>query len=335
MGETKGGIRASLLALATVTTVAFSACASDDSGSDADAGRPAASEAAATVDTVVVATTAATTTTASPTPYYVSIGDSYASGYEAGIGNTDNGFAYQVVDEAAALSHPLELMNFGCGGATTMSVLESVGCSAEGLGPGATPYDGQTQLEAAETFLRDHPGEVDLITVSIGGNDVTACVVTPDPVPCVTAAVEDIKTNVSEMLQRLRAAAGPETLIVGTTYPDVILGEWLRGTPEGEQLAELSVTAFKQLINPALQAAYTGAGGTFVDVTAATGAYGPMTELTALEPYGDIPVPVARVCELTSYCAERDIHPNPEGYRLIADLVVDAYLSSMPGGAGG
>ena len=146
--------------------------------------------------------------------------------------------------------------------------------------------------EAAETFIREHPGEIGLITLSIGGNDVTACADAVDPVACVTSAVDGISTNVPEILQRLRAAAGPETVIVGTTYPDVILGQWLDGTPEAQQLAALSVTAFKQLINPALAKAYADAGGEFVDVTAATGAYGPMTELTALAPYGEIPVPV-------------------------------------------
>ena len=70
--------------------------------------------------------------------------------------------------------------------------------------------------------------------------------------------------------------------------------------------------------------------GTFVDVTAATGAYGSMQELTEVEPYGSIPVPVAKVCELTTYCTKADIHPTPAGYRVIADLVVDAYLSSQP-----
>ena len=30
---------------------------------------------------------------------------------------------------------------------------------------------------------------------------------------------------------------------------------------------------------------------------------------------------VAEVCELTAYCAYRDIHPNTKGYALIADLI--------------
>jgi lysophospholipase L1-like esterase len=330
MGATKGGPRASVGALAALAVTALSSC-----GGGASADSPAGHELLTTVETVAPPTMVATTAAAASAPYYVSLGDSYAAGYEAGQGNTDNGFAYQVVDEAAAASHPLVLVNFGCGGATTSSVLEAKGCSRRGLGPGAAPYDEQTQLEAAETFLRDHPGEVELITLSIGGNDVTACAAAADPVACVTTAVEGISTNVPQILQRLRAVAGPDTLIVGTTYPDVILGQWLEGTPDAQQLAALSVTAFKELINPALANAYAGAGGIFVDVTEATGAYGPMSELTALAPYGEIPVPVAKVCQLTYYCAEGDIHPNADGYQVIADLVVDAYLSSVGGQATG
>ena len=69
-----------------------------------------------------------------------------------------------------------------------------------------------------------------------------------------------------------------------------------------------------------------------MDVTAASGAYGSMAETTELAPYGAIPVPVARVCELTSYCAEQDIHPNAAGYRLIAELIVDAYVAARQAG---
>jgi hypothetical protein len=143
-----------------------------------------------------------------------------------------------------------------------------------------------------------------------------------DPVPCVTAAVASIKTNVTSLLRQLRDAAGPSTRIVGTTYPDVILGDYLSPDPNARKTAALSVTAFKSLINPTLKAAYEAAGGQFVDVTAATGAYGPLTEKTDLPPYGSIPVPVAKVCELTFYCQFQDIHPRTEGYTVISDLVV-------------
>ena len=55
---------------------------------------------------------------------YVSLGDSYASGYQPGVvrsesGNTRNGFAFQVPRFAAPRGYRLKLVNFGCGGATT------------------------------------------------------------------------------------------------------------------------------------------------------------------------------------------------------------------------
>ena len=80
--------------------------------------------------------------------------------------------------------------------------------------------------------------------------------------------------------------------IVGTTYPDVILGQWV-GENANRDLARLSVIAFQDLINPALAAAYAAAGGRFVDVTAATGGYGSLDELVALPSGRLVPRPVA------------------------------------------
>jgi lysophospholipase L1-like esterase len=327
-------IAAAVVALALVGA----ACSGDDDSADS-AGTSAASTTPAPTTTTTAPTTAAATTAATTAPpttapgprYYLSLGDSYASGFEPGVGNTTNGFAYQVADELKAAGRPLELVNVGCAGATTTSLLNTKGCPAGALGPGATPYDSQTQLEAAEAFLQSHPGAVDLITVSIGGNDVTKCGRDPDVATCVGGAVGSINTNLPVIAQRLRAAAGPDTAIIGTTYPDVILGDWVSGAPNGQQLATLSVAAFRSLINPALAAAYAGVQGTFVDVTEATGAYGPLTELTNLPPYGSIPVPVAKVCQLTHYCALQDIHPNKDGYKVIADLVSAAYTKAQPG----
>jgi lysophospholipase L1-like esterase len=257
---------------------------------------------------------------------YVSLGDSYAAGYQPTgphSGQTDtNGFAYQVPGFAKAKGYDLKLVNFGCGGATTTSILRSLGCQQ--LGPGATPYPDQTQAQAAEQFLRDHRGDVGLVTVSIGGNDVVPCASQAQAIPCVVNAVKTIGPNLDTLLAGLRSAAGPDVPIIGTTYPDVILGLYLSTGASARNLAMLSVTAFKSLINPALQKAYKAVGGSFVDVTAATGAYGSMKELTDLAPYGNIPAPVADVCELTYFCEYHDIHPRTPGYKIIAELVVSA-----------
>ncbi|HEX6651182.1 MAG TPA: GDSL-type esterase/lipase family protein [Thermoleophilaceae bacterium] len=257
---------------------------------------------------------------------YISLGDSYASGYQPGVvpaesGNTRNGFAYQVPRFAARRGHRLKLVNFGCGGATTTSLISAKGCSPLALGPGGRAYPGRTQLAAAAGFIRAHRGEVGLVTVSIGGNDVTRCARESDPVGCVTAAITLIRKNVTHIAKTLRHAAGPRVRIVGTTYPDVTLGAWLNGDSASQALASLSVTAFKALINPALRESYATARARFADVTAASGAYTPFDQVTTLRPYGTVPVAVARVCELTYYCALGDIHARTDGYALIARLV--------------
>jgi lysophospholipase L1-like esterase len=254
---------------------------------------------------------------------YVSLGDSYAAGYQptaVGVGaTTTNGFAYQLPAAAKKRGYDLKLVNFGCGGATTTSIITTVGCPPNGLGPGGIAYPTTTQAVAAEAYVKAHRKRIGLITVSIGGNDVTACGRgDADPIACVGAAVTSIKTNVTALVTGLRKAAGPKVKIVGITYPDVILGDYLTGNPS---LATLSVTAFKSLINPALQQSYAAGKAGFVDVTAATGAYGSMDETTDLAPYGTIPTPVAKVCQLTYFCEFGDIHARTGGYGLIAGLI--------------
>ncbi len=256
-----------------------------------------------------------------PPEYYVSLGDSYASGYQPTVGNNGEGFAYQVGGFARSRGYRLTLVNFGCGGATTTSLLTQIGCPRRGQGPNSPIYSRTTQIAAAESFIRRNRANVKLITVSISGNDVTKCAEVPiDQVgTCVGAALTGINANLSRTVKRLRTAAGPRPRIVGITYPDVILGGWVR--PGGRALAEPSVAVFRNLINPALKKQYESVKGTFVDVTAATGAYTPLDQTTSLAPYGTIPVAVAKVCQLTWYCQRGDIHANRAGYRLIAKLV--------------
>ena len=257
----------------------------------------------------------------SKTQYYVSLGDSYAVGYQPGKGTTREGFADQTVTKARKRGYQLKLVNFGCGGATTTSIIKSKGCPKPARAPGAAPYDDLTQASAAARFIRSHREQVALITVSIAGNDVTMCARESDPVACVATAVGDINKNLGVLVRKLRKAAGPKPRIVGTTYPDVILGQWVR-PPVSQDLARLSVVAFQALINPALKKQYESVHGRFADVTKATGAYGSLDQLTNLPPYGDVPVPVAKVCKLTWYCEKGDIHARKSGYGKIASLIV-------------
>jgi lysophospholipase L1-like esterase len=254
---------------------------------------------------------------------YVSLGDSYSVGYQptsptAG-GSTVDGYANQLLPLARKKGYHFKLVNFGCAGATTQSLLQTPGCEPQNRAIDAPVYT-KTQADAAVAYIKAHRKQIGLITVSISGNDVTACAKAADAVSCVGAATGAIKSNVSELAKRLRAAAGPRVRIVGTTYPDVILGDWVLGNPA---LAQVSVVAFQQLINPALKDSYAAGKADFVDVTAATGAYTPLDQTTDLPPYGTVPVAVAKVCELTYFCEWSNIHARTPGYGVIAQLVAD------------
>jgi lysophospholipase L1-like esterase len=260
--------------------------------------------------------------------FYVSVGDSYAAGYQpsatgkTGVTST-TGFVYRLASEATVHGSGLTVVNFACAGATTTSLLNQNGCGPGRLGPGAANYPTTTQTKAATDFIAAHRQDVGLVSVSISGNDVTACgkVAAADVAGCLTTALVKVKANLATFLTQLRAAAGPDIPIVGITYPDVILGAYVGTASTGKTLAQLSVTAFRSLINPALKAEYDAIGATFVDVTAATDAYVPFTQTTTLAPYGTVPVAVAKVCQLTFYCQFHDIHPHDAGYQLIADLI--------------
>jgi lysophospholipase L1-like esterase len=257
---------------------------------------------------------------------YVALGDSYTAGYQPtakGKGSyTRNGFAFQIVPLAKQRGYTgLKLVNFGCGGETTVSLL-SRRKACEGRPPGGVDYAGKTQMAASEAYLKRNRDRVAFVTVLIGGNDVTKCAKEADPVPCVGGAAADVKKNVATISRRVRRAVGPSVPIVAGTYPDVILGQWVTGRKSDQDLASLSTVAFKSIINPALLAAYTKEKIKFVDVTAATGAYTPLDQVTTIDPYGSVPVAVATICEISFYCVYQDIHLRTNGYRQMADLFV-------------
>jgi len=277
-----------------------------------------------TVGTLTLPTAAQARSRPSSPTYYVSLGDSYSVGLQPGLGSTPGYTVY-----VAARTH-LKLVNFGCNDATTTSILDVVGCPA--VLPhtiGGVTYPTTTQIAAADAFITAHQRHIGLITVSIGGNDVTECAKQSNVIGCVAGVLKSIRTNVTTLASDLRTAAGPKVPIIGLTYPDVILGVYVYPAqppaPALVNLAKESVAAFKLLINPALSKAYASSSGAFVDVTAATGAYTSLTRTVKTKAFGTIPVAVASVCALTWFCAQGNIHARTPGYTLIGKLVVARY----------
>ncbi len=295
--------------------------------------------------------------------FYISIGDSYSVGYQpapgGGTGTATTGYTGYVAGKLK-----LQLVNYGCGGATTASLLSFTGVcgSPDSYGPpaatdaGVIP-SGDSQITAAVAFIEANPGQVGLVTVSIGGNDVTPCAAASPTNPvngqttaigCVgaglTAIEANIGTEVGDIHSALIANGDSSAQLIGLTYPDVLLGLWVYpALSPGNSLAEQSIIAFEGLgasfegINPALKSAYTAvSGGKFVDVTKATDAYTPLKKTVKLKPAveatmpwlsGKVTVPkaVAEVCTLTYYCQYGNIHANTLGYTDIGKLIVKAY----------
>jgi lysophospholipase L1-like esterase len=255
--------------------------------------------------------------------YFVALGDSYTVGYQDSLGHTTHdGPADQLVPLARKRGYRYKLVNLGCGGATTDSMLTQIDCPQPARTPGGAGYPGKTQTAAAVSFIKQHRGKVGLVTVSISGNDVTPCIPAADPIGCIKITMKTVRANLGKIVRQLRAAGGKTMRIVGSTYPDVVLGAWVRPDVFGDgrfTLAANSLTSFRAYLNPGLKNTYASVGGAFVDVTRATGAYGSFGTV-ATKQYGRIPAPVAKACELTYFCTSLGIHMTTPGYHIVAKL---------------
>jgi len=261
---------------------------------------------AAALAAVVVLATAGGAA-ADPGPrYYLSLGDSFAQGYQPvggppkplGFPGYNQGYADQLLKLVRKPGEHLQLVKLGCGGETTTTMITG--------SPVCGGFPAGSQLAEATAFLHSHPGEVELVTIDIGGNDLTS----PGG-----GGIAAVVSNLPTILAQLRDAAGPDVPIAGMTYyhpflPDVWFGSH---DPVQLQTSVDAIHAFNQLLTNL----YAAAGDPVADVesTFATGALG--------DADGDgVPDDVEQVCAWTWRCAPPphgpDIHPNTAGYEAIA-----------------
>ncbi|ROO90670.1 lysophospholipase L1-like esterase [Actinocorallia herbida] len=256
-----------------------------------------------------------TPATAEPAPlYYLSLGDSLSTGYQPGQGNTATGYPDQLQPLLAARAPGLELVKLGCSGETTVTMLKGGKCA----------YPEGSQVKAAVAFLAAHPGQVRYLTLDIGGNDINQCVRggSLDPT-CLNANVRALSANLWTIVTELRKAGGAGVSYTGMTYYDPVLASWLSGG-NGKALATFSVPLL-QGVNDFAATLYLLAGYRVADVERVYATADFRTK-TTVDGYGRLPLNVARICLWTHMCARRDIHPNTEGYRRIAQ----AFAATIP-----
>lgn len=242
---------------------------------------------------------------AAPVHYYLALGDSLAAGFVSGQGNTDQGYASQLYPRLRRADPALRLVNLGCDGETTTSLIDGGRCD----------YPAGSQLRQAVRFLQEHRGQVRYLTIDIGANDLASCYSHSGvDDACVTRGLRSGVGNLARILAPLYDAAGPGVRAAGMTYYDPFLALWLDGT-FGQLAGGVSV-GVQQLLAGLQAAVYAAFGFRVANVFAAFKTTA-LTERVATS-YGTLPVAVATVCRLTTMCSRHDVHPTPDGYALIA-----------------
>jgi len=256
-----------------------------------------------------------------PASYYLALGDSLSQGVQpdAAGASVETGQGYPDLLYATLLdSRPaLRLVRLGCPGETTQTMMHG----------GICHYSAGSQLAAATAFLRAHRGQVFLVTIDIGANDLEDCGNRPS-LPQLASCIGQLPkatANVAAILAGLRAAAGPGVRIVGMNYYLPALAEWRSGLlgRATAQLSEKLAVAYDDL----LKRAYGQAGITVANVFGAfeTTNFGDPVTVPGI---GPVPRNVARICQWTWECAPPprgpNQHANAAGYRVIADAILAA-----------
>jgi lysophospholipase L1-like esterase len=259
---------------------------------------------------------------ASQASYYLALGDSLSQGVQpnaAGVGvETQQGYANQLY-AALRPAHPaLRLVKLGCPGETTSTMING----------GICRYSGGSQLAAAVAFLRAHRGHVFLVTIDIGANDTEDCgakASLSSIASCFSSDLPDVSGNLTTILTRLRAAAGPGVRIVGMSYYLPALAEWRNGIT-GKAIAWLS-ERLASAYNDLLEHVYAESGAAVANVFGAfdTANFGDQVTVPGI---GTVPRNVALICRWTWECTAPPRGPNQHANQAGYAVMARAFLSA-------
>jgi lysophospholipase L1-like esterase len=253
-----------------------------------------------------------------PKQYYLALGDSITYGYQAykhAAGLPPSAYDTEYVDVFAAylreIRSGITVVNYGCPGESTRSFLKGPCLWTEF---GEQLHDSFTgrQLDAALSFLREHPGEVSPITVTLWGNNVREFSAECEgDATCIDSGafkfIDDLSKDLAKILRALRKEAPDADIIVTGSWNSFI------------DALEFADPLF-QLLNASMAAAAGAEQARFAD------------PFPLFNPQGDLQREMANLCALLLLCgAQSDSHPSDLGYQVLGELVwnVSGYGASL------
>jgi lysophospholipase L1-like esterase len=248
-----------------------------------------------------------------PKSYYLALGDSITYGYQAvkaRAGLPPSAFNTGYVDVFGARLREIQpgitTVNYGCPGESTETFVSGPCIWTAGGRQLHDAFSG-SQLQAALSFLRAHPGQVSPITLSLYGNDLPkllgACTFNGQTdLTCIQTRaptfITELGQRISGILDQLRLAAPNAEIIV--------LGAW---DPY------LDILEFADPLYQALNAS--------LSYVAAANRARFANPFPLFNPQGDAAAEIAALCTLTLLCTQGDSHPSDAGYRALAGLIFD------------
>lgn len=243
-----------------------------------------------------------------PKHFYLALGDSVAFGAQLGkffqelsSGTYDpasfnSGYVDDFAAQLRSINPQVDTVNMSCPGETTNSFSEQ--CAFHSIFGLAlhTNYSG-SQLAAALSFLRAHPGQVSPITITLGLNDALL----PCAGPTFLVDVACVHTTMPAALQTV-----PQNLTK-------ILGELQQASPSSEIIVMTYYNAFF-VEDPSTDALFRELNDEIADVAEPRG----VRVADTFKPFNRKGNESATICGLTLMCPNRDYHPSDAGYAVIA-----------------
>jgi lysophospholipase L1-like esterase len=253
-----------------------------------------------------------------PSVFYLDIGGSASVGVQPTVSNprgdpTADGYANDLVALEAAKGVTLQLVQTGCPGESTTTML---------YGGDHCNVSPTTQLTTDVAFLQSHYDQTGIVTVDLGFNNVVKCMrLTTGISTCLNQGFATVRQELPLIMSTLHAAAGPNVHFVGVGHYDPYLESALHGST-GVVKATKSLDAMSRL-NRTLSNIYQSFLIPTANVASAFKNFDRTP--TTLPGVGTVATSVAETCALTWMCEAApygpNLHPTDSGYEIIASTI--------------